>query len=221
MWRKKKKMRRRKKHHPREVGEEEEHLLLRGFDKDQLAASEYEYEYDDDEEEEDSSFAATTFHPNSVLPLLPSREEEERKERKKAEEQFSSKSKRKDIFHNFGSGSFGSSSSFSDEMPVFLEEPVDSYIIKEKPTVLHCKVIKANKAYFTCDGEARAESHLHREKDYVDEDGQVVKDLSLEVRQEEVDEIFGTFWCQCDAWSSKGKVSSRNVTVETARKNSL
>ncbi len=110
--------------------------------------------------------------------------------------------------------------------PVFVEEPVDSYVVRGKSALLVCRVTAADKVYFTCNGEAMAESELHREADHVvsaEEIGAaqqtntlVVKEVTLEVRRNDIEEFFGHFSCRCDAWSAKGMVSSKNISVETA-----
>lgn len=103
------------------------------------------------------------------------------------------------------------------QVPTFLEEPVNSYIIRGKSAKLTCSVSSAVKAYFTCNGEAMSVSPNHREVDLVTS-GVVVKNLTLEVSRNQVEEFFGQFSCRCDAWSEKGMVSSRNVSVEQACK---
>ena len=42
--------------------------------------------------------------------------------------------------------------------------------------------------------------------------------IVIQVTRNAVEEFFGRFTCHCDAWSSRGRVSSRNATVETACK---
>ena len=43
-----------------------------------------------------------------------------------------------------------------------------------------------------------------------------VKQLSIEINRNQVEEFFGQFSCRCDAWSSRGMSSSKNATVEIA-----
>lgn len=105
----------------------------------------------------------------------------------------------------------------ASSLPEFVQQPVDSYIIRGKSATLVCSVAYAAKAYFTCNGEAMAESPFHQEKARV-EGGTVVKTITLEVTRNAVEEFFGQFSCKCDAWSAMGKVSSDNVSVETACK---
>lgn len=110
----------------------------------------------------------------------------------------------------------------SNDLPVFLLEPQNSYILRGKSAELTCKVVNADKAYFSCNGEAMAASSLHKEQDKVEvaETAQMetvtVKTLTLEVTRDLVEEFFGLFTCKCDAWSSRGMVSSHNASVEIA-----
>ena len=105
-----------------------------------------------------------------------------------------------------------------DLLPVFLEDPLPSFVIKSRPAILNCSVIHSSKAYFTCNGEALAKSSEHVEKNLVDENGQVVRILSVEISREQVEEYFDVFKCHCDAWSSSGQASSKYATVGTGCK---
>ena len=103
-------------------------------------------------------------------------------------------------------------------LPIFTEHPIDSFVIKSRPAILNCSVIHSSKAYFSCNGEALAKSSEHIEKNMVDENGQVVRILSVEISREQVEEYFDVFKCHCDAWSSKGQASSKSATVATGCK---
>ena len=52
-----------------------------------------------------------------------------------------------------------------DALPTFIVDPVDSFIIRSKPADLSCRVVGADKAYFTCNGEAMAAADRHKEED--------------------------------------------------------
>ena len=54
-----------------------------------------------------------------------------------------------------------------DLLPVFLEHPIDSFVIKSRPAILNCTVLHSSKAYFTCNGEALSKSKEHIEKNLV------------------------------------------------------
>lgn len=113
---------------------------------------------------------------------------------------------------------------FSKDLPQFVENPENSYIIRGQPAVLRCKVIHADKAYFSCNGEAMAASEFHKEVDKVEISETAamepinVKSLSLQLNRINIEEFFGVFTCRCDAWSAKGMTSSKNASVEFACK---
>jgi len=100
-------------------------------------------------------------------------------------------------------------------LPVFLENPVNSFVIKSRPAILSCSVIHSSKAYFTCNGEALEKSSEHVEKNLVDDLGRVVRILSVEISRKQVEEFFDVFSCLCDAWSSRGQASSMQAMVST------
>ena len=124
-----------------------------------------------------------------------------------------------------------------NELPQFLQDPIDSYVIRRKSATLICEVTGADKAYFLCNGEAMGRSSKlegkksfnrgqHREEDTVrlanekDMTGRMitVKRLSLDVTEGQIEEFFGIFTCRCDAWNKKGRSSSKNATVEISCK---
>ena len=112
----------------------------------------------------------------------------------------------------------------SKNFPKFILEPKNAYIIRGQPATLKCKVIHADKAYFTCNGEAMAASELHKEVDNIEitetemMEPITVKTLSLQLDRINIEEFFGLYSCRCDAWSAKGRTSSKNATVEVACK---
>jgi hypothetical protein len=64
-----------------------------------------------------------------------------------------------------------------DALPVFVVDPVDAYIIRSKPADLVCRVVGADKAYFTCNGEAMASVDKHKEEDKMEVIGDEVSVL--------------------------------------------
>ncbi|XP_076282804.1 netrin receptor UNC5C isoform X3 [Lasioglossum baleicum] len=101
-------------------------------------------------------------------------------------------------------------------LPVFLTEPVDSFVVKNKPTTLHCKAAHALKIYFLCN-DARAEDS--QQQDFVDpHTGTRIVDCELNVTRDHIEEYFGRdkFKCECIAWSGSGQIKSQPATVDVA-----
>ncbi|XP_054260412.1 netrin receptor unc-5-like [Macrosteles quadrilineatus] len=105
----------------------------------------------------------------------------------------------------------------SEHLPVFLEEPVDTFAMKNKPAVLYCRSAHALQVFFKCSGEA-----YHRQlpqQVFVDpETGVRVVETAINISRNMVEEYFGKdrFQCQCVAWSSRGEVESQPATITNA-----
>ncbi|XP_006617941.1 netrin receptor UNC5C-like isoform X1 [Apis dorsata] len=101
-------------------------------------------------------------------------------------------------------------------LPVFLTEPVDSFVVKNKPATLHCKAAHALQIYFRCN-DARAEDS--QQQDFVDpHTGTRIVDCELNVTRDHIEEYFGRdkFKCECIAWSGSGQIKSQPATVDVA-----
>ncbi|XP_034183625.1 netrin receptor UNC5C [Osmia lignaria lignaria] len=101
-------------------------------------------------------------------------------------------------------------------LPIFLAEPVDTFVVKGKPATLHCRAAQALQVYFRCNGD-RAERS--QQQDFVDpQTGTRVVEVELNVTRNEVEEYFGRerFKCECVAWSGPGQIRGQPVTVEVA-----
>ncbi|KAG9430840.1 netrin receptor UNC5B [Apis mellifera carnica] len=101
-------------------------------------------------------------------------------------------------------------------LPIFLAEPVDTFVVKGKPATLHCRAAHALQVYFRCNGD-RAERSQHQ--DFVDpRTGTRVVEVELNVTRNEVEEYFGRerFKCECVAWSGPGQIRGQPATVEVA-----
>ena len=101
-------------------------------------------------------------------------------------------------------------------LPVFLEEPKDTYAARGASATLNCKAAHALKAYFTCNDEKKASSS---EEDLQDpKTGMKFKKVTIEVTRSDVMDVLGRFSCKCHASSAKGEVSSSEAVVKQACK---
>ncbi|KAL2739406.1 netrin receptor UNC5B-like isoform X1 [Vespula maculifrons] len=101
-------------------------------------------------------------------------------------------------------------------LPIFLVEPVRSFVVKGKPATLHCRAAHALEVYFRCNGERAPHS---QQQDFVDpRTGTRVVEVELNVTRNEVEEYFGSkkFKCECVAWSGSGQIKGQSATVEVA-----
>ncbi|CAG0913213.1 unnamed protein product [Notodromas monacha] len=101
--------------------------------------------------------------------------------------------------------------------PVFLEEPKDAFVIRNRPARLYCKAAHALKVYFQCSGSWGKDKH--EESGLVDPmTGIRQTESHLDVPRNALDQYFGKepFSCRCTAWSSTGEVVSRKATITDA-----
>lgn len=106
-------------------------------------------------------------------------------------------------------------------LPVFLEEPTDTYVIKNKPATLSCRAAHALQLYFKCNGEnvETASGELHPHQEFVDpQTGVRNVELSVNITRDHVEEFFGkdSFRCECVAWNSRGQIKSQPSIVDVA-----
>ncbi|XP_012542351.1 netrin receptor UNC5C isoform X1 [Monomorium pharaonis] len=101
-------------------------------------------------------------------------------------------------------------------LPVFLMEPVNSFVVKNKPALLRCKAAHALQIYFRCNN-VRAEDS--QQQDFVDpHTGTRIVDCELNVTRDHIEEYFGKdkFKCECIAWSGSGQIKSQPATIDVA-----
>ncbi|CAM1331977.1 UNC5C (predicted) [Pycnogonum litorale] len=112
-----------------------------------------------------------------------------------------------------------SSMSVEDEapqLPIFMEEPKDSFVIRNKPATLTCRVEHALKVYFKCNNDWVRTKH-HSQHQYVDPmTGFRQMEVKVDVTRSDVEEYFSLdgFGCRCHAWSSYGEVNSTRAVVK-------
>lgn len=105
-------------------------------------------------------------------------------------------------------------------LPVFLEEPRDTYTFKNKPATLHCRAAHALKVYFKCSGGRLDTDSGDRATQYEFVDPQTgVRNVeaSVNITRDTVEEFFGKdkFKCECYAWTSGDqKIKSQPAFIE-------
>lgn len=104
-------------------------------------------------------------------------------------------------------------------LPSFLEEPIDAYVVKSKPTTLQCRAIHALQLYFKCNGQRVDPGNGPPQSEFVDpQTGIRNVEVNINITRNTVEEYFGKdkFKCECIAWSSRGQVKSRPAVVDVA-----
>ncbi|XP_024083850.1 netrin receptor unc-5-like [Cimex lectularius] len=109
-------------------------------------------------------------------------------------------------------------SSQSVPLPVFLEEPTDMYIIKNKPATLQCRAAHALQIFFKCNGGKLHTNPTHM-LDFVDpQTGVRNLEAAINITRDNVEEYFAKdkFKCECIAWSSRGHIKSQPASIDVA-----
>ncbi|XP_050422606.1 netrin receptor UNC5C isoform X2 [Adelges cooleyi] len=104
------------------------------------------------------------------------------------------------------------------QLPIFLEEPTDAYVIKGKPATLTCRAAHALTVYFRCNGD-RVDDSMGPQMDFVDpQTGVRNVEATVNITRNHVEEYFGkhNYQCQCVAWTSRGDIVSRPANVIVA-----
>ncbi|XP_069705153.1 netrin receptor UNC5C-like isoform X2 [Periplaneta americana] len=128
-----------------------------------------------------------------------------------------------DTLHSPTSSSSDGDVHQSVPLPVFLEEPTDSYVIKGKPATLQCRAAHALQVYFRCNGARKqhpsSANSPPMQQDFVDpQTGVRNVEASINITRNEVEEYFGKdkFKCECIAWSSRGQIRSQPAAIDVA-----
>lgn len=104
------------------------------------------------------------------------------------------------------------------ESPIFLAEPKDAYIVKNRPATLHCRTAHVLRVHFKCNGVKSLDT---KTIDFVEPmRGVRIIEAEANVTRDMVEEFFGKekFKCECHAWSGRGEIKSSAATVEVACK---
>ncbi|XP_014362997.2 netrin receptor UNC5B-b [Papilio machaon] len=102
-----------------------------------------------------------------------------------------------------------------DNLPIFLLEPENTYVVKNKAATLKCRAANALDVYFKCNGEKTQAVNF----EFVDpQTGVRIIEGEHEVTREQVEEYFGSekYQCSCFAWTSQGQIRSQPATIELA-----
>ncbi|KAJ8958935.1 hypothetical protein NQ318_019705 [Aromia moschata] len=102
------------------------------------------------------------------------------------------------------------------DLPIFLVEPQNSFVVKNRPAILHCRAAHALKVYYKCNGARKVET---MENWFVDpQTGVRIFEAEINVTRDMVEEFFGKekFKCECHAWNGRGSIKSQPATVEVA-----
>lgn len=105
------------------------------------------------------------------------------------------------------------------QLPIFLEEPIDAYVIKGKPATLACRAAHALTVYFRCNGDRVEDTMAPVVTDFVDpQTGVRNVEVMVNITRNHVEEYFGkhNYQCQCVAWTSRGEIVSRPANVIVA-----
>ncbi|XP_036332771.1 netrin receptor unc-5 [Rhagoletis pomonella] len=102
-------------------------------------------------------------------------------------------------------------------LPIFLTEPENVYVIKNRPALLKCKAAHALQLHFKCSGSSQPPPSTH-DKHVDPHSGVHVEEVTATIHRDLVDEYFGKgpFKCECHAWSSRGVAKSQAATISIA-----
>ncbi|CAL4079276.1 unnamed protein product [Meganyctiphanes norvegica] len=100
--------------------------------------------------------------------------------------------------------------------PIFEIDPVDSYVMKNKPATLTCRAQHALKVYFKCSGGGPPPESMVETAFNEPSTGMRVVEAQVDVERATVEEYFEDYQCHCVAWSSRGQTISKTSKISTA-----
>ena len=99
-------------------------------------------------------------------------------------------------------------------LPVFMQEPEDTFVVKSKPAELTCKVAHALSVHFQCNDDVQAHARLENHVD--PQTGIRFTQATVAISRDQVEEFFGDYHCACVAVSGQGHSKSRLAYVTIA-----
>jgi len=113
-----------------------------------------------------------------------------------------------------------SSSIDAVQLPIFVDEPVDTYAMRNKPAMLQCIAMYALTVSFKCSGRTNLDNITHK-SDFVDpQTGIRHVEVNINITRDMIEEYYGLdkFKCECVAMSSRGDIKSRPAVIKEACK---
>ncbi|XP_050302029.1 netrin receptor UNC5B isoform X2 [Anthonomus grandis grandis] len=104
----------------------------------------------------------------------------------------------------------------NSDLPIFLAEPQNSFVVKNRAATLQCRAAHSLKIYFKCNGARKVDTQDFQIVD--PHTGVRIMEAEANVTRDMVEEFFGKekFKCECYAWNGKGSIKSQSATVEVA-----
>ena len=101
-------------------------------------------------------------------------------------------------------------------LPIFIQSPENAYTSKGKPAILECRIAHALRAYFVCNEEKKDSTTETKGLSDPKTQANDVTKITLEISRAEVNSGIGEYSCKCKAYSKKGHVESKAITVSNA-----
>lgn len=105
--------------------------------------------------------------------------------------------------------------------PEIIEQPEDTFLVRNRPATLTCKALHAERISFKCNGDWVRPVHHTNSAGIDPKSAYPYLQSSIPIHRKEVEAYFGFdgFQCECFAWAQAGgTVKSNLATVRTACK---